>query len=172
MTDKTEPCAIHHAAMEDVLPMMMGTGLLATHFADLVVTSPPYYNAREYSQYDSYREYLHQMDRCFDVIWRATAPGHFFVLISSPVIEPRPKRQAKSIRYPVPYDLHAKIMASGKSIYKTMPGVDAYDRLRDALTFSGGMPVIAHPPCRAWSVYLGHMANSGKCDTMATLNTN
>ncbi|CAD1792746.1 hypothetical protein X12_001825 [Xanthomonas arboricola] len=31
-----------------------------------------------------------------------------------------------------------------------MSGCDVYDLDRDALTFTGGMPVIAHPPCRAW----------------------
>lgn len=36
------------------------------------------------------------------------------------------------------------------SIYKTIPGVDCYDIDRGARTFPGGMPVIAHPPCRLW----------------------
>lgn len=36
------------------------------------------------------------------------------------------------------------------SIYQSLPGVECYDRKRDALTFSGGMPLVAHPPCRLW----------------------
>lgn len=36
------------------------------------------------------------------------------------------------------------------SIYKTMPECDVYDIERDARTWSGGCPVVAHPPCRAW----------------------
>ena len=43
------------------------------------------------------------------------------------------------------------------SAYKNLPGIDAYDAERDARTFPGGLPVIAHPPCRAWGV-LAHMA--------------
>lgn len=43
------------------------------------------------------------------------------------------------------------------SPYKTMEGVDCYDSERNALTFSGSSPVVAHPPCRAWGV-LSHMA--------------
>lgn len=35
------------------------------------------------------------------------------------------------------------------SIYKDL-GADCYDVRRDARTFTGGKPVIAHPPCRAW----------------------
>ena len=36
------------------------------------------------------------------------------------------------------------------SVYKSIEGLDCYDRRRDARTFAGGMPVIAHPPCRYW----------------------
>ncbi len=36
------------------------------------------------------------------------------------------------------------------SIYKTLPGVECYDEARDARTWPGGCPVVAHPPCRAW----------------------
>lgn len=36
-----------------------------------------------------------------------------------------------------------------QSIYKAM-GLDCYDRRRNALTFAGTGPVIAHPPCRTW----------------------
>lgn len=43
------------------------------------------------------------------------------------------------------------------SIYKTMPGVDAWDIDRDALNWPGGAACVAHPPCRAWSK-LSHLA--------------
>jgi hypothetical protein len=36
------------------------------------------------------------------------------------------------------------------SVYKTIPGTDCYDIERDARTWPGGSPVVAHPPCRAW----------------------
>lgn len=44
----------------------------------------------------------------------------------------------------------AVLFARTDSIYKTLPGFDVYDIERDAKTFAGGMPVVAHPPCRAW----------------------
>lgn len=44
----------------------------------------------------------------------------------------------------------AVLFAREDSIYKTLPGCDVYDVVRDARTFAGGMPVVAHPPCRAW----------------------
>jgi hypothetical protein len=45
----------------------------------------------------------------------------------------------------------AALFVSRRSIYKHLPGVDCYDRTRNAANFSGGKPVIAHPPCRCWS---------------------
>ncbi|HUD42003.1 MAG TPA: hypothetical protein VMR06_08395 [Dokdonella sp.] len=44
----------------------------------------------------------------------------------------------------------AVLFARADSIYKTMPGCDVYDAERNALTYRGGAPIIAHPPCRAW----------------------
>lgn len=43
------------------------------------------------------------------------------------------------------------------SDYKNDPRFDCYDKSRNALTYGGRLPVIAHPPCRAWGV-LAHMA--------------
>jgi hypothetical protein len=39
-----------------------------------------------------------------------------------------------------------------------MPDVDCYDQKRDVRTFTGGMPIVAHPPCRAWSAFTRHQA--------------
>ena len=44
----------------------------------------------------------------------------------------------------------AVLFARSDSIYKSLENCDVYDAERDALTFSGDYPVIAHPPCRAW----------------------
>jgi hypothetical protein len=45
----------------------------------------------------------------------------------------------------------AALFVRADSVYKTLPGVDCYDEKRDARTFGGGMPVVAHPPCKRWS---------------------
>lgn len=45
------------------------------------------------------------------------------------------------------------------SIYKSIPGVEVYDRERDALTFRGGPPVVAHPPCRLFG-RLSHLSTA------------
>ena len=44
----------------------------------------------------------------------------------------------------------AVLFARADSIYKTLTGCDVYDIERDARTWPGGCPVVAHPPCRAW----------------------
>lgn len=44
----------------------------------------------------------------------------------------------------------AVLFARTDSHYKTLPGCDVYDIERDARTWQGGCPVVAHPPCRAW----------------------
>lgn len=44
----------------------------------------------------------------------------------------------------------AVLFARSDSVYKSLPDCDVYDVERDALTWPGGAPVIAHPPCRLW----------------------
>ena len=51
----------------------------------------------------------------------------------------------------------AALFCRADSNYKSIPGVDVYDADRDARTYDGPHPVIAHPPCRGWGE-LRHMA--------------
>lgn len=44
----------------------------------------------------------------------------------------------------------AALFVRSDSIYKTLPDVDAWDAERDARNWPGGVPCVAHPPCRAW----------------------
>ena len=44
----------------------------------------------------------------------------------------------------------AVLFARADSHYKALPDVDVYDMERDARTYDGPWPVVAHPPCRAW----------------------
>jgi hypothetical protein len=50
------------------------------------------------------------------------------------------------------------LCAAPNSVYWDMSGLDVYDMSRDARTFKGDTPVVAHPPCRAWSAFCGHQA--------------
>lgn len=44
----------------------------------------------------------------------------------------------------------AALFVRADSVYKSLPGVDCWDVSRDARSWPGGCPVVAHPPCRAW----------------------
>jgi len=52
----------------------------------------------------------------------------------------------------------AVLFARKDSVYKTLPDCDVFDADRNALTYTGFDPIVAHPPCRAWG-QLSHMAN-------------
>jgi hypothetical protein len=44
----------------------------------------------------------------------------------------------------------AILFAHKDSFYKTIPGLEVFDLERDARSYDGPWPVVAHPPCRAW----------------------
>ena len=79
----------------------------------LTFTSPPYYNARDYSIYDSYDSYLKFLTKVFKQVYRITKEGRFFVLNTSPIIIPRVGRKYSSKRYPIPYDIHHYLVKMG-----------------------------------------------------------
>jgi DNA modification methylase len=76
-------------------------------------TSPPYYNARDYSFYSSYQEYLDFLREVFKETHRVTKNGRFLIVNTSPVIVPRVSRAHSSKRYPIPFDIHHFLMLDG-----------------------------------------------------------
>lgn len=79
----------------------------------LTFTSPPYYNARDYSIYKSYDEYINFLTEVFKEVHRITKEGRFFILNTSPVILPRAGRKYASRRYAIPFDMHTKLVEMG-----------------------------------------------------------
>lgn len=72
----------------------------------LIFTSPPYYNAKEYSDYNSYKNYLEELKNIFLECCRILEDGRFIIVNVSPVITKRPGREFESMRYPIHFDLH------------------------------------------------------------------
>ncbi|MBR8707130.1 DNA methyltransferase [Bacteroides pyogenes] len=79
----------------------------------LTFTSPPYYNARDYSIYPSYKAYLNFLEEVFYETYRITKEGRFLIVNTSPVIVPRISRAHSSKRYPIPFDLHHYLIQMG-----------------------------------------------------------
>ncbi len=80
---------------------------------DLIFTSPPYFNAREYSTFKTYDEYLNFMSNIFINLEKVLKEGKFFIINTSPVITPRENRNSNSTRHPIPFDLHYLIQKAG-----------------------------------------------------------
>jgi DNA modification methylase len=82
--------------------------------ADLVFTSPPYYNARpEYTDYVTYEEYLLKIRKVIQSVHRVLAEGRFFVMNISPVLVRRASRSEASKRIAVPFDMHRLFVEEG-----------------------------------------------------------
>lgn len=79
----------------------------------LTFTSPPYYNARDYSIYPSYEAYLEFLAEVFKETHRITKEGRFLIVNTSPIIIPRVSRAHSSHRYPIPFDLHHHLVKMG-----------------------------------------------------------
>ena len=115
-----EPDELNHASSPDFMKnvvvhgdVLETLGFVPDRSIHLTFTSPPYYNAREYSKYRSYEEYLDFLEHTFAEVHRVTKEGRFFVLNTSPVIIPRAGRKYSSRRYPVPYDIHGRLAKIG-----------------------------------------------------------
>lgn len=87
--------------------------LIEDESVHLTFTSPPYYNARDYSIYPSYQHYLDFLSEVFKEVHRITKEGRFLIVNTSPIIIPRISRSHSSKRYPIPFDLHYYLMKSG-----------------------------------------------------------
>lgn len=79
----------------------------------LIFTSPPYYNAKIYSNYHSYKDYLEDMYKTLEACYRVLEDGRFIIINVSPVISKRPGREFESIRYPIHFDFHNLLIRAG-----------------------------------------------------------
>lgn len=81
---------------------------------DLIITSPPYYNARpQYKEYDTYESYLEFMRLIIRKCKYVLVGGRFFVMNISHVIIPRSNRNESSKRIAVPFDFHRIFIEEG-----------------------------------------------------------
>jgi DNA modification methylase len=70
---------------------------------DLVVTSPPYYNAKDYSAYPTIGDYMAAMCKVFRILFDRLARSRMCVVNIAPVIVSRKSRNTQSYRIPLPF---------------------------------------------------------------------
>jgi DNA modification methylase len=71
----------------------------------LIVTSPPYFNAREYAKWKTYAEYLAWCEAWITECLRVLKDGRMICINTSSVIEARASRGERSRRYNIPGDI-------------------------------------------------------------------
>lgn len=70
---------------------------------DLIVTSPPYYNAKEYAHWGAYNDFLDWLKEVFTLIYQKLKEGRMCCVNLSVIIQPREKRNAESKRIALPF---------------------------------------------------------------------
>lgn len=86
---------------------------IAPGSVNMIFTSPPYYNARMYTNYKSYEDYLSKMKDILIECHRVLEDGRFIIINVSPIITKRPGREFESIRYPIHFDFHRILLEAG-----------------------------------------------------------
>lgn len=82
---------------------LIGMKMIPDNSIHLTVTSPPYFNARDYSFYDSVKIYMDVMRSIFSEIHRITLLSRMCIVNISPVLVEREKRSMQSYRVPLPF---------------------------------------------------------------------
>lgn len=85
---------------EDCLDTLNG---MSNEYLDLIVTSPPYFNAKDYSQYKSVDDYIKQMKNIFSLSFNKLKKSRMCVINISPVLIKRESRNKQSYRIPLPF---------------------------------------------------------------------
>ena len=70
---------------------------------DLVLCSPPYYNARDYSKWSDLESYYEDMHITFEDVLKKLKPSRMCIINISPIIIPRTSRNTSSKRIPLPF---------------------------------------------------------------------
>jgi DNA modification methylase len=161
LSDRKEKLTKNHAYSPDVLKNVVVTGdveeilkFVPSESVHLTFTSPPYYNARDYSIYSSYHQYLKFLERVFKEVYRITKEGRFFVLNTSPIIIPRVGRKYSSKRYPIPYDIHPLLVKMGWEFIDDIIWVkpEASVKNRNAGFFQHRKPLAYKPNARTENI--------------------
>ena len=70
---------------------------------DLTVTSPPYFNVKDYVVYENYKKYLDFLENVFKKILHVTKPGRMCIVNISNILITRLNRNSESKRIPLSF---------------------------------------------------------------------
>jgi DNA modification methylase len=82
---------------------IQGLKKIKNEVINLTLTSPPYYNAKSYSEWPTYQDYLDFLKEVFSEVFRVTLPGRMCIVNLSPVIVQRESRAHESKRLAIPF---------------------------------------------------------------------
>ena len=147
----------------DCLEVMKG---ILDGSVDLVITSPPYYNAKEYSQYDSYQDYLEIMVKIFSSVREKMNSGSFLCINVSPVIQARASRNEKSKRYAIPQNLTTELEKVGLEFIDEIIWVkpEGAVKNRGGGFYRSRKPKAYKPNCVTESILIFQRSDSGIID--------
>lgn len=97
---------IHHEPAEVGIPKL-------TSKVHLTVTSPPYFNVKEYVSYESYNHYLQTLRVIFTRVFEATHVGRMCCVNLSNILIPRASRNKESQRIPLAFHFVSIMEAIG-----------------------------------------------------------
>lgn len=80
-----------------------GLDLIDQNSIDLIVTSPPYFNIKDYSKWENYDDYLLFLQNVFTKCFNVLKEGRMCCVDISVIIQPREKRSEESKRIPIPF---------------------------------------------------------------------
>ncbi len=105
---------------------------ISNNTIQLIVTSPPYYNAKDYSKYNSVKHYFQVMKRIFSEVFRVLEKGRMCIVNISPVLIERPSRNTQSYRIALPFHFEVMMENIGFELNKEYHKI-AEARLKDVM---------------------------------------
>ena len=80
-----------------------GMKYIQNNYISQVITSPPYYNVKDYSHWNTYQDYIDWLKTVFMECFRVLQKGRMCCVNISVIIEPRAKRSEESKRIALPF---------------------------------------------------------------------
>lgn len=133
---------------------------------DLIITSPPYFNTKMYSQYHSYEKYLDFLRSFCTMSTRVLKSNRILTINLSCVIESREKRSVESNRLPLPFDFVGIAQEQGLKFVEDIIWEKPDGASSRAVKFSHHRRPVAYKPFQVTEYILVFKNGTGLLDTV------